>query len=384
MAKNPIQKDTVTTGYSLLTDVTGTGAAVYATNATLVTPTLGAAIVTTINKVTVTTPAVGATLTIATGKTATFNSTVTFSGTDGSTLTFGTGGTVVYAANNISALAASTSAQFLAACTDETGTGLLVFNNTPTFIAPVLGACSLTTANGLTINATTGTLTIANGSTLATSGAFPITLTATAASNVTVPASGTLITSASLPTVASQAEVDAEVEDTKIVTSLKLGAKTASWRQFIGLQSVLNYSAGTWTRTRISGGDYVQRKTAAADTTVMGIDITPEFRTASLKGMRLDSFDGITRNNTADLLVHGVTLYRVSYTDTGLVTTTAIPTTGAFPTTQNANPRVTNIPVNTPAFFTEGDKYVIEITLQAALTSAYDFIGLVLRFTKTV
>jgi hypothetical protein len=50
------------------------------------------------------------------------------------------------------------------------------------------------TISGLTVSTTTGTLTLANGSTLATSGAFSTTLTATAATNVTLPTTGTLAT----------------------------------------------------------------------------------------------------------------------------------------------------------------------------------------------
>jgi len=49
-----------------------------------------------INKVTFTQPATGSTLTIAGGKTATINNTLTFSGTDSSSVAFGAGGTVLY------------------------------------------------------------------------------------------------------------------------------------------------------------------------------------------------------------------------------------------------------------------------------------------------
>ena len=55
-------------------------------------------------------------------------------------------------------------------------------------------ALSGKTYEGLTVGPTTGTLTLANGSTLATSGANAITLTSTGATNVTLPASGTLAT----------------------------------------------------------------------------------------------------------------------------------------------------------------------------------------------
>ena len=113
---------------------------------------------------------------------------------------------------------------------DETGTGLAVFNNTPTLITPVLGVATATSINkvAITAPATSATLTIANGKTLTvsdsttlntnaitlagteiltmaaaknvtfadaftTSGAFPVTLTATASTSVTLPTTGTLV-----------------------------------------------------------------------------------------------------------------------------------------------------------------------------------------------
>jgi len=49
------------------------------------------------------------------------------------------GGGNAQTANPLSQFAATTSAQFLGVISDETGTGLVVFNNGPTLIAPVLG-----------------------------------------------------------------------------------------------------------------------------------------------------------------------------------------------------------------------------------------------------
>lgn len=66
---------------TLLTDETGSGAAVFATSPALVTPTLGVAAVTTVNKVTVTAPATGSTLTIQDGFTLTVSANATVSGT---------------------------------------------------------------------------------------------------------------------------------------------------------------------------------------------------------------------------------------------------------------------------------------------------------------
>jgi len=79
-----------------VTDETGSGALVFATSPSLTTPTLGVATATSINKVSITAPATGSTLTIADGKTLTASNTLTFTGTDSSSVAFGGGGTVLY------------------------------------------------------------------------------------------------------------------------------------------------------------------------------------------------------------------------------------------------------------------------------------------------
>lgn len=64
-------------------------------NRTMVAPTLGVASATSVNKVAITAPATSATLTIADGKTATVNNSITFAGTDSTTMTFpGTSATI--------------------------------------------------------------------------------------------------------------------------------------------------------------------------------------------------------------------------------------------------------------------------------------------------
>ncbi len=70
------------------------------------------------------------------------------------------------------------------------------FTLAPSTIVTLTGSQALTnkTYNGNTFTAGTGTLTLAASSTLATSGAFSITLTSTAGTNVTLPTTGTLAT----------------------------------------------------------------------------------------------------------------------------------------------------------------------------------------------
>lgn len=147
---------------------------------TLVTPVLGVATATSLNKVAVTAPASSATLTIANLKTFTVSNTLTLAGTDGTTMTFpSTSGTVV----TLDATQTLTNKTF----TSPTF-------NSPTLVTPNLGVATATSVNGLTIAATTGTLTIANGGELKTTGAYQINFTATAATAVTLPTSGTLAT----------------------------------------------------------------------------------------------------------------------------------------------------------------------------------------------
>jgi len=134
-----------------------------------------------------------------TGNTLSIDSTVvTLTGTqaltnktvNGLTITSTSGGTLTLA-NNSSLVTAG------AYSTTLTATGATnVTLPTSGTLATLAGTESLTnkTVNGLTITSTTGTLTVANSGTLATSGAYSTTLTSTGATNVTLPTSGTLAT----------------------------------------------------------------------------------------------------------------------------------------------------------------------------------------------
>jgi hypothetical protein len=141
-----------------VTDETGTGSIVFSSSPTLVTPTLGVASATSVNKVTITAPATSATLTLANGSTlatvGAFSTTIT--ATANTTVTLPTTGTLATTAN-LSQFASTTSAQLAGVISDETGTGNLVFSNSPTLVSPILGtptSGTLTNATGLPI--TTG------------------------------------------------------------------------------------------------------------------------------------------------------------------------------------------------------------------------------------
>ena len=112
----------------VISDETGTGALVFANSPTLVTPALG-------------TPASGV-LTNATG------------------LPIGSGVSGL-GAGVATFLATPSSANLISAVTDETGTGALVFANTPTLVTPNIGAAtgtSLVLSGDLTVNGTTTTI----------------------------------------------------------------------------------------------------------------------------------------------------------------------------------------------------------------------------------
>ena len=86
--------------------------------------------------------------------------------------------------------------------TGATGTGKFVFDGSPTLVTPNLGNATATTINRVTITAptTAATLTLANNSSLTTSGAFATTLTSTTATSVTLPASGYLVSTSAAVT----------------------------------------------------------------------------------------------------------------------------------------------------------------------------------------
>lgn len=159
---------------ALVSDETGSGALVFATSPTLVTPALG-------------TPASG-TLTSCTGLPV-------------STGVSGLGAGIA------DFLATPSSANLIAAITDETGSGSLVFATSPTLVTPALGVASATSINkvAITAPATGSTLTIADGKTLTASNT--LTLTATDGSTLAIGAGGTLASAAYVATGTSGATI---------------------------------------------------------------------------------------------------------------------------------------------------------------------------------
>lgn len=162
-------------------------------------------------------------------------------------------------------------------------------------------------------------------------------------------------------------------------------ANILAMQEFLGINDVLTFGTGTWTTTRIAQGNYVSRHTPGDETSIIAIDITPQIRVAASKGFRLDSFDymyGIAANA---LDAHTAVLDRIAYADNVAVSVTSVPITATLATATQANPYLTNCTVTTPAFDVTADsKYVLEITVNNAAASEYDFYGVMLRFSRTI
>lgn len=152
-------------------------------------------------------------------------------------------------ANIATFLGTPTSANLRSAVTDETGTGSIVFSDSPTLVTPVLGVASATSVNKITITApaTSATLTLANGSTLATSGAFSTTITATANTTITLPTTGTLATTANLSQFSSttSSQLAGVISDETGTGNLVFSNSPTLVSPILGTPQSVNLSNGT-------------------------------------------------------------------------------------------------------------------------------------------
>jgi hypothetical protein len=198
-----------------LTDETGTGANVFATSPTLVTPALGTPTAVVLTNATGT--AANLTAGVATLSNALKSATTTVSVSGSAapstgqvlTATSGTAATwqAIPAAGDaatsdpLSQFAATTSSQLLGVISDETGTGSLVFNTSPTLVTPALGTPAsgvMTNATGTAAGLTAGNVTtnanltghVTSTGNAAVLGSFTVAQLNTAVSDATVATGG--------------------------------------------------------------------------------------------------------------------------------------------------------------------------------------------------
>ncbi len=297
---------------SVISDETGGGLAVFNDTATLLTPVLttpdiNGGTADALTSLSIRSTAVAFDMLLANAETLTANRTLTIKLNDaartldiGGNVTFGAGGTVAYVANKLSVFAATSSAEMRSVISDETGGGLAVFNDTPQILTPDInggtadsltslsirstgtGAFDLTVAN--TENLTAGrtltvkmndaarTLDLAGNLTLAgafvTAGAFSMTLTASAATNVTLPTTGTLATLAGSETFTNKT-LTSPVISGGSANNMTLGATTASTIKGTTIDASTGFYLSGNQALVASGGGHGFRDTGAAVNNVL-------------------------------------------------------------------------------------------------------------------
>ena len=155
---------------------------------------------------------------------------------------------------------------------------------------------------------------------------------------------------------------------------------------FIGINDV-NTSGGTYTKTRGAAGNWYLEKTAAADNSYIGMDITNLMRTAASKGLKLTAIKVISNVSTQVLDNNFITLYATAYADNVAPAVTAIPLTGSQLSVLAGTvgqPKVEVATVTNPTWKnTDLSKWAISIYVNSSgqASTVYRFYGIELVFT---
>jgi hypothetical protein len=309
-------------------------------------------------------------------------------------------------------LGTPSSANLLAAVTDETGTGALVFGTSPTLTTPTLGVASATSVNkvAITAPATSATLTIADGKTLTASNT--LTFTGTDASSVAFGAGGTVLynggalgtpssgtlTNCTFPTLNQNTTGSAAT----LTTARTIGGVSFNGSANINLPGVnttgnqnTTGSAATLTTARTIGGVSFD---GSANINLPGVNTTGNQNTTgsaatlttarAINGVNFNGSAAITITaNTTNALTIGTGLSGTSFNGSGAVTVAIDSTVATLTGTQTLTNKTLTTPVLNSAVVNNNNAVSAAGSTQGtatALTVDYNVITTVAASTGVV
>ena len=194
---------------------------------------------------------------LASGKVLKINGTQVLSATEytGNAATVTNG---VYTTSKISALAATSSSELAGVISDETGTGALVFANTPTLVTPVIGAATGTTL--VLSGALTGTAITLDNTSVGSA-------TATAGTSATTIDTWSATTYSAAKYIVQMKNAGGDIEVIEVLVAVN-AANSVYITEYADVQS--NGELGT-TDAEYSAGNVLLQVTAAAANTVVKV-----------------------------------------------------------------------------------------------------------------